>query len=104
MNVHERIYWNHQMALADEYEARYAPKIKDRKRGERRHHRQRMIARMGRIIRHNWWHPEGEDLEATIAELAPRWADNRKRCSCPMCGNPRRWYGTPTRQEMRAMD
>lgn len=26
-----------------------------------------------------------------------------KLCSCEMCGNPRRWFGTRTRQEQRAM-
>jgi hypothetical protein len=34
-----------------------------------------------------------------VAALAPPLADNLARCSCPMCGNPRRWYGARTMPE-----
>lgn len=29
------------------------------------------------------------------------WAHSRPRCSCAMCGNPRRWFGELTPQERR---
>jgi len=29
--------------------------------------------------------------------------DNRKPCSCYMCGNPRKWFGKATYQEQRAV-
>lgn len=27
--------------------------------------------------------------------------DNRTKCSCQICGNPRKWFNTKTRQEQR---
>lgn len=36
----------------------------------------------------------------------PRYAglyiDTPKPCSCPMCGNPRKWWNEVTRQEMKS--
>lgn len=34
--------------------------------------------------------------------LLQRMRYTRKPCSCPMCGNPRRWFGERTRQEQMA--
>jgi len=31
-----------------------------------------------------------------------RLTQTRTPCSCPMCGNPRRHFGTPTIQEQRS--
>jgi hypothetical protein len=36
--------------------------------------------------------------------LEKRWAsliDTPRPCSCPMCGNPRTYFGTPSIQELR---
>ncbi len=42
---------------------------------------------------HNWWY--GDTLDFKPGYIA----DNLKVCSCYMCGNPRKWYGLPTRKE-----
>lgn len=31
-------------------------------------------------------------------------AQTRKPCSCPMCGNPRKWFGQRTLQEINLED
>lgn len=98
MNVYERMYWQHQGAIAAEYERQYAPVMKDRKRGWRRHHRRRMVARAERILR-LWW-PRDQSEEMLLA--ARRLADNLAVCSCPACGNPRRHFGQRTLAERRA--
>jgi hypothetical protein len=37
------------------------------------------------------------------SDIDPRYfADNLKKCSCPICGNPRKWQGELTIQEIRA--
>lgn len=67
-------------------------------RAFRRHQRQRMIARAESVARtigikedaRSWW------VLRTYQHLA--------NCSCPMCGNPRRWFGQPTIQERRRAD
>lgn len=58
-----------------------------RDRSERRHHKERMKARARRLL-------PGRSPE--------HLADNMAKCSCPMCGNPRKWFGDPTIQEMKA--
>ena len=42
--------------------------------------------------------PEGEAKERYIRKLA----NHGKTCSCRMCGNPRKWYGHKTMQELKA--
>jgi hypothetical protein len=67
-------------------------------RALRRHQRQRMIARANSVAdtmgiaedRRSWW--------------ALRTYQHLAKCSCPMCGNPRRWFGQPTVQERRRAD
>ena len=41
------------------------------------------------------------DNEEIISHKVPRMANNRKLCSCEMCGNPRRYYGEKTIQERK---
>ena len=88
-----RVWW----AWEREMEATAKP----RTRALRRHHRQRMIDRARRIMRQTWYWSQSENVDEEIADLAPRFADNMAKCSCPTCGNPRRWYGKPTVQERR---
>jgi hypothetical protein len=40
--------------------------------------------------------------ESITAELVARYAVDRAPCSCSMCGNPRRFFGEVTLQELRA--
>lgn len=54
----------------------------------RRHHAARMKSRAKGLYRD---HPK-----------ATYYADNLAVCSCPMCGNPRKWFGHITNQERRA--
>jgi len=53
-----------------------------------------------RCARRLWWLDKG---------MIPYWYKNRVKCSCGMCGNPRRspWVSTTerlTRQEVRAQE
>ncbi|MCK5020853.1 MAG: hypothetical protein KAS32_27780 [Candidatus Peribacteraceae bacterium] len=65
-------------------------------RSERRHHTRRLKAKnrkiLGRVIE---WRPitEKDVGKATNHQIG---------CSCPLCGNPRKWRGEKTRQEIRS--
>jgi hypothetical protein len=72
--------------------------MKSSKRALRRHHRQRMIQRALRSLVLSW--PEDEE---TRLQRALGWYNNLKKCSCWMCGNPRRYGAGPTRQEQRQL-
>jgi hypothetical protein len=57
-------------------------------------HRKRLAKRISWIF--------GPGMSQTTVEcLAKRFADNRAKCSCPMCGNMRRHFGLETIQERR---
>lgn len=91
-------------------------------RAERIHHHYRMVARALAFERAKWlphpnpgshaqWHDRNgrarhfhtwEDVEEYRREHARMVAENRAICSCVFCGNPRRWFAEPTRQELRA--
>lgn len=64
---------------------------------QRIHHRKRMIERARRVL----------TLRTGDAAQKLSWAvrihDHLKACSCRMCGNPRRFFGTPTVQELRRL-
>ena len=59
-------------------------------RATRRHHHARMITRTRRFLANT----PCDVPEASIK----RQAENRKVCSCPMCGNQRRHWGAPIRE------
>lgn len=42
------------------------------------------------------------DVYIEDGRLAQRMLRTRVMCSCPCCGNPRRWFGLKTRQEIQA--
>jgi hypothetical protein len=67
-----------------------------RAHSERREHKARLQRRAAWIWLRVWGN-----------QPWPEWAqangDNRKPCSCYMCGNPRKWYGSVTFQEQRAL-
>lgn len=93
------------------------------KRALRRHHRERMVARARRVTR-RWFHSyspnqftwirgqgpvyQPHSIDHTQADRAAvRLADHLQNCSCPACGNPRRYpagttRGVLTRQERLA--
>ena len=72
--------------------------MKSTKRALRRHHRQRMIARAYRSYVLCWENDEDIQRERVL-----RWYNNLAKCSCWMCGNPRRYKGRPTLQEERQL-
>jgi hypothetical protein len=91
-------------------------------RAERIHHHHRMLARALDFERTKWFpHPipgvwtqwrdrsgrprylhTWEEVVAYRREHARLRAENRAICSCASCGNPRRWFDEPTRQELLA--
>jgi hypothetical protein len=64
----------------------------------RRHQRQRATYRALRYLR---WIFSSDPEWITTRQVA-RYAGDRVPCSCAMCGNPRRYWGEVTAQEMRA--
>lgn len=67
-------------------------------RAYRRHQRERMIARRYnkyRSIYHGF-------TEEEAYEAARRTIDISTGCSCPFCGNPRKWFNERTRKEQAA--
>lgn len=65
------------------------------KRAERRHHYERMKAKARRVECMRYM-PRTDDRTLGIA------ANTGKRCSCYMCGNPRRHFRERTMRERRA--
>lgn len=83
------------------------------KRAERRHHLERMKQKARRIYRRwglrSYWigRRSKEDREAELedeARRAERVANHIKNCSCYMCGNPRKWHGELTIQEIKHLE
>ncbi len=76
--------------------------MKDTKRALRRHHRERMIQRALRSDVLSY-----EPDRRLRRTYALRWFNNLAKCSCHMCGNPRRIWATPrdrlTTQELRQL-
>ena len=70
--------------------------MKTTRRALRRHHRQRMIGRAYRTYMLRW-----ERDPEVQRRMVLRSYNNLTRCSCWMCGNPRRYGGCLTRQERR---
>ena len=70
-----------------------------RSRAERRHHHQRMLNKVKTfsLYQNYFWSEENK------LEHQKRMAENRKPCSCHMCGNPRHHQKDKlTMQEKRA--
>lgn len=67
---------------------------KDMSRSERRHER----ARLKRSRKAHWGF---KDLSQESPKRQGQVVDTPTLCSCPMCGNPRKWTGEPTMQERR---
>ena len=71
-----------------------------KKRSERRHHRERMENRARKVCRRFWSDAGPNDVGPE--RFAVRLADNLAVCSGPCCGNPRKHFGSRTRQEKKA--
>lgn len=67
-----------------------------RTRAERRHHHRRMLHRTSDFTK-DWGWNDVEEYGKHIRKLA----ENRKKCSCIMCGNARRLLKQKTMQELR---
>lgn len=67
-----------------------------RTRAERRKHEVRMKRKAEKIVRLEGWTDE-----EYIQHRANKIAKNRTACSCLMCGNPRKFWGHKTIQELR---
>ncbi len=65
----------------------------------RRHHWRRAKGRALRYLSWLWLSHPGWITATKVA----RYAVDRVPCSCFMCGNPRRFTGEVTRQELRAV-
>ena len=66
-------------------------------RAIRRHHKSRMKAKARAIVK-IWNASSGVKLPIDKLEAH---ADHLKACSCYMCGNPRRHFGSSTIQELK---
>jgi hypothetical protein len=64
----------------------------------RRHQRQRAKHRAIRCLRQIF----SFDTKRITPTQVARYAVDRVPCSCSMCGNPRRYFGMVTVQELRA--
>ena len=76
--------------------------MKSTMRALRRHHRERMIQRALRCCALSYTLSEVEDPQFR-RKLVLGWYDNLAKCSCWMCGNPRKYEGLITIQEQRQL-
>jgi hypothetical protein len=70
-------------------------------RALRRHHRARMIRKTYRMSKNIYWAYPKEDWDYWWVR---RTYKNRKVCSCPSCGNPRRHFSEITLAEAKNKD
>ena len=68
--------------------------VKNRKRSVRRHHKQRMKDEIKDKYLNNWQYKDVDERTLGIE------SDTQKRCSCWMCGNPRKYFGDIDRNEI----
>jgi hypothetical protein len=73
--------------------------MKSMRRALRRHHRQRMIRHAMRSLVLSY-----EEDEQLRRVQALGWYNHLKKCSCYMCGNPRKFEGRPPLQERRLQE
>lgn len=73
-----------------------------RDRGWRRAQQERALLRVKSWMNRNGWF--SHDSEEEKAARARRTAITPTPCSCWCCGNPRKWFKSPTMQERRWTD
>ena len=76
--------------------------MKSTQRALRRHHRERMIQRALRCCALSYVISEEENPQLR-RKLVLGWYDNLAKCSCWMCGNPRKHWRQITVQEQRQL-
>lgn len=69
-----------------------------RNRAYRRHTEQRQKNRVKNYLKNIWPHVNGHDLSEDPRQVG-KHSRVRGLCSCPMCGNPRKYFNKKTRQE-----
>ena len=77
---------------------------KDKKRAERRSHKERKRHKIEDMVVHKWYGDASkrwDGFEEWKEKYIQRHADNPKSCSCWMCGNPRRKFHDLTLQEKK---
>lgn len=67
-------------------------------RAERIHHNERIKKKVKRRLQRRWQQYRDVDDRAVGKATSTHLVD----CSCPMCGNPRKWFGKKTKQEIQA--
>jgi len=67
----------------------------------RRHQRERMRQKLSKRLQWVYGDPQSM-LNLELGRQVSRELNHGKRCSCPMCGNPRKWYKEKTIQEKKA--
>jgi len=71
---------------------------KNKKRAERRAHKQRMLHKAEEKAKLFF---RTDDFEEWKEKWARKHADNLAKCSCHMCGNPRKYWNEETLQEKK---
>jgi hypothetical protein len=71
---------------------------KNKKRAERRSQKERMLRKALRAAESFY---ASSDFEEWKERWARKHADNLAKCSCHMCGNPRKHWNEPTIQEKK---
>jgi hypothetical protein len=68
-------------------------------RSERRHHHNRMLDKVKNFwwLKSKFWHGTEEERDLHLKKVA----ENRQKCSCHVCGNPRKYWKEETMQEKR---
>lgn len=69
-----------------------------RTRAERRHHNKRVKDNFSKVINESW----GSMSDDWKDWWVPRNFNNRKNCSCLMCGNPRKTFKQKTLKEIQS--
>ena len=70
-------------------------------RAVRIHHKERMKAKAIRIAKQWQFRNDPQNINGAIERNLVYNADNLKICSCWMCGNPRKFRGQKTLQELK---
>ena len=76
---------------------------KNKKRAERRTHKERKRHKLERMIEHRYSDPSmrWNGFDQWKEEFIRKHADNPAFCSCYSCGNPRKHFNEPTIQEKK---
>lgn len=78
------------------------------KRSTRRHHKKRLFKKLSRANNYNQLYLESKTITSDdVTNYIKIHINNPKKCSCFMCGNPRKWLKgkeSKTLQERKSKD